>query len=124
LINILFALALLGTFAVVGMRVFRLSMLTAGKSAAQHEQSLRLGQALSTMSGDVWQASRIEVPSPTQARLGSVEWKVEGDGLVRVTDNDRRAWNQIPLRFELRDGALAVRLGERRVAVFETGGRP
>ena len=127
MINVLFALMLLGAFALAATRVFRLSLQTTESSAKGQERSLRVEQALHTMRADVWQADSVDAVESTTMRLaeadGAVEWKTRGEGeLVRTAGKDVRKWTTLDLRFERQGSALLVRDKDETIAVLERGG--
>ena len=127
LINVLFALMLLGAFALAATRVFRLSLQTTESSAKGQERSLRVEQALHTMRADVWQADSVDAVESTTMRLaeadGAVEWKTQGEGeLVRTAGKDVRKWTTLDLRFERQGSALLVKDKDETIGVLQRGG--
>ena len=127
LTHLLFAMVLLGAFALAATRVFRLSVLTTESSARAQERSLRIEQALHAMRSDVWQADSIGAVEPMLVRLtgpdGAVEWKARGDaGLVRTAGKDVRQWTTLDLRFERQGAAILVKDKDDVLAVLERGG--
>jgi Tfp pilus assembly protein PilV len=127
LIQVLFALMLLGAFALAATHVFRMSVLTTESSARGHERSLRVEQSLHTMRSDVWQADSVDTVEPMLLRLtgldGVVEWKTQGEGeLMRTTGKDVRKWTTLDLRFERQGSAVLVKDKDDVLAVLERGG--
>ena len=127
LVHVLFALMLLGAFALAATHVFRLSVLTTESSARGHERSLRVEQSLHTMRRDVWQADSVDAVEPGLLKVtgpdGVVEWKVQGEGeLLRTAGKDVRKWTTLGLRFERQGSAVLVKDKDETIAVLERGG--
>jgi type II secretory pathway component PulJ len=128
LINMLIVIALLGAFAVVADRVFRLSLLTCSKAAREQEESIRLEQAINTLRADVWGARNLEATGTsrlriTDARGRAVRWETQADGEVVRTQGDDQQQRWSELRLELvRDGQwLVVRRGGVDMALLGGG---
>lgn len=127
LVHILFALMLLGAFAVAATHVFRLAVLTTESSARAQERSLRIEQALHSMRRDVWQADSIDALEPMVLRVtapdGVVQWNSQGGGeLSRTVGTDVRKWTTLGLRFEPQGSAVLVKDKDDVIAVLERGG--
>jgi type II secretory pathway component PulJ len=128
LINMLIVIALMGAFAVVADRVFRLSLQTTSKVAREQEESIRLEQAINTLRADVWGARNIEAMGTSALRIidaggRAVGWETQANGdVVRIQgDNQRQRWSALRLEF-VRDGQwLIVQRGGVEVALL--GGR-
>ena len=69
LVNMLIVIALMGAFAVVADRVFRLSLQTSAKVAREQEESIRLEQAINTLRADVWGARNVEANGTSGLRI-------------------------------------------------------
>ncbi|HEY7115094.1 MAG TPA: hypothetical protein VH475_00825 [Tepidisphaeraceae bacterium] len=134
LINLLVTLGLMTAFVIVAERVFRLSLLTASKTALRQEESLRVERAMDALRADVWSATGVQVVDKSR-RLriahgdagAAVEWtsNVETGDLVRVADKDRQEWKRMGIAFERQGGLLSVSRGGAEVALFRqapTGG--
>jgi len=128
LVNILIVIALMGAFAVVADRVFRLSLQTSSKVAREQEESIRLEQAIKTLRADVWSARNVEATGTsglriTDARGHAVRWETQADGDVVRTqgDDQRQRWSELRLEF-VRDGQWLV-VRQRGVEVALLGGR-
>jgi hypothetical protein len=121
----LFALVLLGAFAVAAARVFRQSVLTTRTAAEGQERSIRLEQALHTLRRDVWQATSVDAVEPQQLRLtapdAAVQWRANVH-LVRTVGKDSQTWTDLGLRFEKQGSAILVKDKENVIAVLERGG--
>jgi hypothetical protein len=124
LVNILMAIGLLAAFVIVAERVFRLSLLTTSRVAAQQDVAGRLERATDVMRADVWGASKVEVKGPgvvvSDADGRAVEWRTEGESgdLVRVAGGDERRWPGLGLTFRFEDGVLSVAGKSGEVAVM------
>jgi type II secretory pathway component PulJ len=125
LINMLIVIALLGAFAVVADRVFRLSLQTTSKVAREQEESIRLEQATNTLRADVWGARNVETAATSGLRItdaggSAVQWETQANGdVVRTQGEDQRQrWSELRLEF-VRDGQwLIVRRGGVEVALL------
>jgi type II secretory pathway component PulJ len=128
LVNMLIVIALMGAFAVVADRVFRLSLQTSSKVAREQEESIRLEQAINTLRADVWGARTLETAGTSGLRITdgggrAVRWETQNDGeVVRSQGEDPpQRWSELRLEF-LRDGQwLSVRRSGVEVALL--GGR-
>jgi type II secretory pathway pseudopilin PulG len=129
ILQVLFALMLLGAFGVVAARVFRLSILSSQAAAQNQERDLRTEQALRALREDVWQSQTIDGVEPSRIRLtsrdGPIEWRTAGpDGdLVRARGKETRKWPALRLGFARQGRAILVNQKERAIAVLEQGVR-
>ena len=123
--HMLFALVLLGAFAVAAARVFRQSVLTTRTAADGQERSIRLHQALRTLRADVWQAASVDAIEATHIRLAApdsaIQWRADAH-LTRTAGKDSQTWSDLGLRFERQGSAILVRDKEDLLAVLERGG--
>ncbi len=85
LVNILIVIALMGAFAVVADRVFRLSLQTSSKVAREQEESIRLEQAIKTLRADVWSARNVEATGTSGLRITDARAGTWSDGKRRRT---------------------------------------
>jgi type II secretory pathway pseudopilin PulG len=129
LVHILFALMLLGAFAVVATKVFRLSVLSSQSAAVSQERDLRREQALHALRQDVWQSQSIEAIEPAKLRLsapdGPIEWRTTGDegDLIRVKGKETLKWTELHLRFARQGRAILIIDKDQPIAVLEPGAR-
>ena len=123
--HMLFALVLLGAFAVAAARVFRQSVLTTRTAAVGQERSIRLEQALRTLRADVWQATSVDAIQATHIHLAApdaaIQWRSDAH-LTRTAGKDSQTWTDLALRFERQGSAILVRDKEHLLAVLERGG--
>ena len=81
--ELLFAIGVLGIFALAATRLFHSTMRISFAAAEQQDAAGSFESALAALRADAWSAGEIASPDPATARLGKVTWSVKETTLSR-----------------------------------------
>ncbi len=88
--ELLFALGILGIFALAGTQLFYSTVRISRATAQQQDAAASFDSALTVLRGDAWVATEIAAPDPTTARLGKITWTIKDSTLTRETGDSSR----------------------------------
>jgi prepilin-type N-terminal cleavage/methylation domain-containing protein len=85
--ELLFALGILGVFALTATQLFYATMRVSRNSAEHMDAAASFDSAVAALRADAWSAGEIATPNDNIAKLGNITWTISGTTLMRDADN-------------------------------------
>ena len=83
MLELLFAIGILGIFALAATQVFHAAVRVSHASAQQQDAAVSFESAVGVLRGDAWVANEIAAPDPGTAKLGKITWTIKETTLTR-----------------------------------------
>jgi hypothetical protein len=97
LIDVVTSLAVLGSLAIIGTRLFQTGLRLTHQSVAAEETTIRFRSAVGSLRADIWNAKEFTLREShllhvVGASGNSVDWTIGGNDLVRSENGEQRRW--------------------------------
>jgi hypothetical protein len=120
LVNMLLVIGLIGAFTMIASRLMHLALHTTYQVSQDDNDLIRLGQAMTVLRNDIWNASEIENADKSHLRTNAAQWAITPSGdLTRNAGDDHRQWQGLKIEFERQGVWLIVHHHGREIALMQ-----